>query len=411
MRKIYALLLPISIFIFSCEKNGGPKEEGTGKDLALNQHEQQKAEADNEFTFKLFKQALNGESSGKNIMLSPLSVSMAVGMASNGSAGATLEGIRTAMEFKNFTEAQVNDYYRKLTTELPELDPKATLRIANSIWYDNGFTALPAFLQVNKDYYHATAEGLDFTSEGAKDRINGWVSEKTNGKITGIINQISPTMVMYLINAVYFKSNWTYKFDQKNTAKGDFFLDADHKVQTDFMNAKVTFNATAVQDANIYELPYGNKKYSMVIAVPTGNKPVTEFAAGIDQAKWKGWMTGLKETTKDIRMPKFKFSYDIALNGALKGLGMRLAFGEGGVADFTRINAAGGLLIDEVKHKTFIEVNEEGTEAAAVTSVGIVLTSAGSTVVFNRPFLFAIREMKTGLILFTGIVNNPLLDK
>lgn len=411
MKKIHALSLLLSIFIFSCEKDGNPVEEGTGKDLVFTQQEQQKAEADNAFTFSLFKKALAGETAGKNIMLSPLSVSMVVGMAGNGSTGPTLESIRTAMQFANFTEAQVNDYYRKLITELPELDPKATLRIANSIWYDNGFTALPAFLQVNKDYYQATAEGLDFTNDAAKDRINGWVSEKTNGKITGIINQISAATVMYLINAVYFKSNWTYAFDKKNTAKADFFLDADHKVSTDFMNAKVTFNAAGVQDGNIYELPYGNKKYSMVIAVPAGNKPVAEFAAGIDQTKWKSWMAGLKETTQDIRLPKFKFSYDISLNAALKGLGMGLAFGEGGAADFTRINAAGGLQIDEVKHKTFVEVNEEGTEAAAVTSVGIILVSAGQTVVINRPFLFAIREMKTGLILFTGIVNNPLLDK
>jgi serine protease inhibitor len=411
MKKNYTLLLLLSIFIFSCKKDGSPEEEGTGRDLVLTQQEQQKAEADNEFTFKLFKKALTGQQAGKNIMLSPLSVSMAVGMASNGSAGQTLEGIRTAMEFKNFTEAQVNSYYQKLSTELPELDPKATLKIANSIWYDKDFTALPAFLKVNKDYYNATAEGLDFNSAGAKARINGWVNEKTNGKIPTIVDQIPQDMVMYLINAVYFKSNWTYKFDKNNTAKGDFYLGNDQKVQADFMTTKATLNMATAQDASIYELPYGNKKYSMVIAIPAGNKPVAEFAADIDQAKWKGWMNGMTESTQDIRMPKFKFSYDITLNNALIGLGMGLAFGEGGNADFTRINAAGNLQIDEVKHKTFIEVNEEGTEAAAVTSVGIVLTSLGPSVVINRPFLFAIREMKTGLILFAGIVNNPLLDK
>lgn len=410
MKKINVLLLLISLFVFSCKKDGNP-QEGDAKDLILTGPEQQKSMADNEFTFKLFKKALNDHQTGKNIMISPLSVSIAVGMAGNGSAGQTLEGIRTAMEFKDFTEAQINSYYQKLSAELPALDPKATLKIANSIWYDKGFSPLPAFLRVNKDFYGATAEGLDFASAGAKARINGWVNEKTNGKIPTIVDQISPDMVMYLINAVYFKSNWTYKFDKSATARNDFYLGNGQKVQADFMGARVTLNMATVSGASIYELPYGNKKYSMVMVVPAGEQPAAEFAAGIDQTKWKGWMGALTQTTQDIRMPKFKFSYDISLNNALIGMGMGRAFGQGGNADFTRISAAGGLQIDEVKHKTFIEVNEEGTEAAAVTSVGIVLTSAGATAVINKPFLFAIREMSSGLILFTGILNNPLLDR
>lgn len=223
-------------------------------------------------------------------------------------------------------------------------------------------------------------------------------------------DQISVPIRANTINAVYFKSNWTYAFDKKNTVKGDFILDAGHQVRADFMNANVTFNAAAVQDANIYELPYGNKKYSMVIAVPNGNKPVTEFAAGIDQAKWKGWIKAMTGTTQLFRMPKFKFGYDIGLKSDLTSMGMGRAFGEGGDADFTRINAAGGLKINQVKHKSFIEVNEEGTEAAAVTSVEAVATSVGQHVTINRPFLFVIREVETGLILFAGIVNNPLLE-
>lgn len=415
MKKNYILLLAIATLIAtttSCKKDNKPIDQG--KDLILTAREQQKVEADNAFTFKLFKETLLKPLVGKNLMLSPLSVSIALGMTSNGSSGSTLDAIRNTMEFKDFTEAEVNSYYHKMTTELPQLDPKATLEIANSIWYENTFTPLPAFLKVNADNYNAEIEGLDFTSPTAKDKINSWVNNSTHGKIPSIIDEIGDNIVMYLINAVYFKSDWKYKFDKNKTAKSDFNLDANNKIQTDFMVAQASVNYSISQDASVYELPYGNEKYSMVIVLPrVANTSIIEFAGSITPAKWKGWMTGLNKIGMEVKMPKFKFSYDIELNNQLEDLGMDIAFGKNGIADFTRINAAGNLQIDEVKHKTFIEVNESGTEAAAVTSVGIGLTSVigPSSVLINRPFVFAIREMKTGLILFTGILNNPLLDK
>jgi serpin B len=414
MKKNHILLLAIAALIItatSCKKDS--KSIDQGKDLILTAREQQKAEADNAFTFKLFKETLLKPLAGKNLMLSPLSVSIALGMTSNGSSGSTLEAIRNTMEFKDFTEAEVNSYYHKITTELPQLDPKATLEIANSIWYENTFTPLPAFLKVNADNYNAEVEGLDFKSPTAKDKINSWVNNSTHGKIPSIIDEIGGDMVMYLINAVYFKSDWKYKFDKNKTAKADFNLDANNKIQTDFMVAQASVNYLSSQEANVYELPYGNEKYSMVIVLPNGNTTINEFAGSITSAKWKGLMAGLKKTGMEIKMPKFKFSYDITLNDQLEHLGMEVAFGKNGFADFIRINPGGHLQIDEVKHKTFIEVNESGTEAAAVTSVGIELTSVQqpSAVLINRPFVYAIREMKTGLILFTGILNNPLLDK
>lgn len=415
MKKNSTLILVIAILMTSaasCKKGNKPSPEG--KDLILTEREQQKAEADNAFTFKLFKETLSKPLAGKNLMLSPLSVSMALGMTSNGSSGATLEAIRNTMEFKGFTEAEVNSYYHKITTELPQLDPKASLKIANSIWHRNAFTPLPAFLKLNEDNYNATIEGLDFGSPTAKDKINNWVNNSTNGKIPTIIDGISSDVIMYLINAVYFKSDWKYKFDKSRTAKSDFSLDAGNKIQTDFMIAKADVNYLSSAEALVYELPYGNEKYSMVIALPGGNTGINEFASSITTTKWKGWMTGLRKIGAEIKMPKFKFSYESRLNDQLINLGMGVAFGKNGIADFSRISAAGGLQIGEVKHKTFIEVNESGTEAAAVTSVSIILTSAPGVptqVLIDRPFVFAIREMKTGLILFTGIINNPLLDK
>lgn len=409
MKKYLILFVPVILLALSCKKSQEKEDGYTGKSLVLTAKEQQKADKDNEFTFKLLKEVAADLPGSKNMMLSPLSVSMAVGMTSNGANGQTLEAIRNTLKFGDFTEAEVNSYYQKIITELPELDPKATLNVANSIWYGNGFEVLPAFLKTNSDYYKAEVQGLDFASPGAKDQINNWVSTNTNGKIPTIIDQIRGDMVMFLINAVYFKSNWSAKFDKNKTAKGDFHLSGQSKVQADFMTAMLKINSFINAEASVIELPYGNKRYSMVIAMPTGATTAGTMAETLTAQKWDQWMSSLREGHNDIRLPKFKFEYQIKLNDPLTALGMGNAFSD--MADFTRLRSNGQLKIDEVKHKTFIEVNEEGTEAAAATSVGIVETSAPAPIIVNKPFIFAIREMKTGLILFTGIVNNPLLDK
>jgi len=399
------VLITLVICLASCKKDSSKDKFSV---LKLTAKEQQKAEADNKFTFNLLKQVAAGEPTSKNLMLSPLSVSIAVAMTSNGSNGQTLTDIRNAMQFKDFTEAEVNSYYQKLIKSLPELDSRAKLHMANSIWYRNNFSVLPSFLETNKTNYQAKVSALDFASPNSKNTINSWVNEQTQGKIPTIIDQISNDMVMYLINAVYFKSAWRSQFDKSNTAKAAFKLADGATVQTDFMQGdRIDLRVAVDQNAAIYELPYGNDIYSMVIVLPKVGVQLKDVVENIDANKWKIWADGLAKTNTSVKMPKFKFSYEKTLNETLAGLGMSNAFSD--QANFTRINANGGLTISEVKHKTFLDVNEEGTEAAAVTSVGVALTSLPQPIVIDRPFMFAIRERHTGLILFTGLVNNPTL--
>lgn len=408
MKKLYLLcyLLPVLAAVTSCKKSNVPVSRG--EDLVLTAAEQQKADADNVFTLKMLKQLATDPAQNKNLIFSPLSISIAIAMTSNGSNGQTLEDIRKTMEFQDFTEAQINSYYNKIITKLPVLDPLANVKLANSIWYVNGFNVLPAFLQTNREDYKATAEALDFASPAAKDKINNWVSDNTNGKINKMIEEIPGDIIMYLINALYFKSSWKYPFDKSKTVKKTFLTADKSNVQADFMNGKVTLKAAHHSNVSIYELPYGNDKYSMLILLPVAGRSVTEMISTLDAATWKTWTGNLEAQTTEVSMPKFKFSYKTELKEALGAMGMERAFSPG--ADFSRIQAGGGLRISEVKHKALIEVNEEGTEAAAVTVVGMGLTSAGPAVAdINRPFLFAVREMKTGLILFSGVVNNPLL--
>lgn len=405
-----ALLASAAFSLTSCDK-AAPEKLGPGKDLVLTVTEQQKAGNDNRFSFELFRVATADLQASQNALLSPLSVSMALAMTNNGAVGETREAIEKTLKFEGFDTETINAYYQKLIGDLPALDPKTRLDIANSIWYRQGFQVLPGFLDINHAFYKADVSALDFADPGAPDIINDWVSEKTQTKIPKIIDGGIPAeMVMYLINAVYFKGDWEQRFDKSATKKGEFVRSGGNPLQTDFMHVKHTFNVAATEHVEAIELPYGNKKYSMMVLKPkaeiTPAQLVEELAEG---EAWQTMVGTFRAVETDLSFPKFKFSYENKLNDELTDMGMGIAFGIGGVADFSGINGVGNLQISEVKHKSFIEVNEEGTEAAAVTSVGIEFTAAPQTYVFrvDRPFLFAIREVNTGLILFIGQVNDP----
>jgi serine protease inhibitor len=384
MKRI-SLLLSLAAVLFavaSCKKDNKKPKPDTGINLSLNATEQQQAAGDNVFTFNLFKTVAT--SNGNNVFMSPLSVSMALGMTANGANGQTLTDMRTTLGFNDFTEDQVNTYYNKLVTQLPQLDPNTTLNISNSIWYDKRFSVLPQFIKTDSTYFNAKVQALDFAAPASVNTINDWVSSQTNGKITRLLQEISQDEVMFLVNAIYFKSVWKSKFDPANTQKMAFHTD---------------------ENVRLIELPYSNDKYSMVIAVPNENKTLADLIPTLNSDNWNNWMSKLSPTTQPLAIPKFKFTYSVTLNDALGTLGMANAFTR--AADFTRINSAGGLLITNVIHKAYVAVDEAGTEAAAVTSVGVGTTSAPQQIPVNRPFVFVIREMKTGLILFAGTVNDP----
>lgn len=408
-RKLTLFVLYLTA-ITACKKGGNnPDNKDKGKDLVLTTTEQQQVGPGNAFTLKLFKANADVIGSDKNLIISPLSVSFAVGMTSNGANGQTLTDIQKTMEFDGFTEEQVNSYHHNLITNLPQLDPNTTIKIANSIWYANSFTPLPAFLKTNTDFYNAEVQSLNFNDKSASlNTINNWVSQQTNNKIPKILDQMPDGARLFLINAIYFKSAWKTRFDTKQTYKSLFRLADNSTVQADFMTARSVDMKNAYDNGtNIVELPYSNDRYSMVLVMP--DTDLKAYINTLDQSKWNLLMNKLTATKSQITIPKFKFSYDVELKSILTSMGMGVAFSD--LADFSRINIGGGLKISEVKHKAYIDVNEDGTEAAAVTEVGVGVTAAPPTNVYNKPFLFAIREMKTGLILFAGIVNNPTLSE
>ena len=405
------LVLLFTIFLSACKKsNGGfvPKL-GQGKNLVLTAAEKQKATGDNSFTLKLFKNLDSANTAGANLIVSPLSVSFALGMTSNGANGQTLTAFKNTLGFGNLSQSDVNAYYNNLITNLPELDPNTSINIANSIWYRQGFSVLPQFLETNTSYFNAQIAALNFNNATSSlNTINGWVSTETNGKIPTIVNKISGDDVMFLINAIYFKSAWKEKFDPANTASLPFYA-TNGQVQANFMDGKIDFNRYDDNSVDVFELPYSNSKYSMVIAMPAVGTSVSQLASGLDSAQWQTWVNGLHATNSELKVPKFTFSYGAKLNNALSSLGLGIAFSD--LADLSGISSAGGLLISSVDHKAFIDVDESGTTAAAATSVAVGLTAVLNPppTVINRPFLFFIREMSSGIILFAGTVNNPTL--
>ncbi len=412
MKRIYPLrgLLFFIIVFVSCKKSSVKPNPGPGINLVLNSTEQHQATADNAFTFNLFKTVHAGNQDGNNLFLSPLSVSIALGMTSNGANGATLDAINNTLGFNGFSRDEVNSYFNKLITDLPKVDPQTTLNIANSIWYRQGFSVLRQFLKTDSTYFHAKIQALDFNNPSSANTINNWVSNQTNSKIPKIVDQVSPGDIMYLINAIYFKSIWKSKFDPAQTHQQAFYLPDGSTVQANFMKgASIGYHVYSANYTTVLELPYVNSKYSMVIIMPNGSNTLNNIISTLDTATWNNWMVTLVPENGPVVMPKFKFSYNILLNDALSTIGMGNAFS--GSADFTGINAAGGLQISKVQHKAFIAVDETGTEAAVVTSVVIGLTASPNPpqITIDHPFLFVIREMNTGLILFAGTVNNPLL--
>ena len=408
--KIISIVLSLTLFLNSCSKSEEP--DPVYKEIVLDQKSSALVSSDNAFGLDLFQKVVSSEGD-KNTMVSPLSISLALAMTYNGADNGTKAAMETALKKEGFSIEDINSSYQKLTEALLQADPKVIISIANSIWYRDTYPVEQAFIDVNKEHYNAEVSALDFTRAlQAKNTINNWVNDKTQGKIKEIVDEITPTHIMFLINAIYFKGTWKYAFDKGMTIADYPFYSEDGEGQTKvpMMVQKGEFAYTSQSSFEAVELPYGNGHYSMVILLPGENYTTRDIMDELDNANWNLWLTGMQPKNNiQIYLPKFTFEYKKELNEVLSQMGMGVAFTSN--ADFSNINKANNLFISKVKHKSFIEVNEEGTEAAAVTSVEMVLTSVNPGdpyhFIVNRPFLFAIREKDTNSIVFIGRVVQP----
>jgi len=413
MRSVRLPTIALLLVVVACSKDPvSPKAPPriTALPRALTAQEQQLIQADNRFAIKLLRETYSDfRDTLPNLFVSPLSVAMALGMTYIGAATTTEDAMRSTLELDSMTVDQVNQANQSLIALLRGLDPRVKFQIANSIWYRLGFTVEQPFLDANQTYYDARVAALDFTAPTAVPTINAWVNDQTQGKIKDIIAAIPDNVVMYLINAIYFKGDWMQQFDKTLTAPLPFHLQDGSTVNVPTMTygTEAAIRQTWTPTGRIIELPYGGGAFSMTIVLPREDLTVDSVVSVLTLDDWNSWIAALDTTSAELYLPKFKLENSLSLVNPLTGLGMGVAFSD--FADFSKINRAGGLTITDVLHKTYVDVNEEGTEAAAVTAVvvGLVCVCKPPPVRIDRPFLFALRENLSGTILFMGVIRHP----
>jgi len=406
----------LCIAFWACNTDNTPEPEpdpvviDPAKPIEITVRQGYKVDADNCFSFKIFKEvsALNGE----NTFFSPLSLNLALGMLYNGASGDTRTEMAEAMGMGDFTETEINEYYQKMSRALLEIDPLTKISIANSIWYRDGFPVKKSFFDINQTYFDAMVKALNFSSPDAAEIINKWCAEKTNDRIKEIIqNPIDDLSVMFLINALYFKSKWQSEFDKKQTKQDDFTLTDNRKIKANMMEQTAAFPYYADQYLQCVEMPYGNDAFSMIAILPKDGTNIEQLIDYLDNTKWQQILANLFPRKIWLKLPRFKIECEMPLNDPVKNTGMQRIFVPH-VAEFEHITDVTDLFVSYIKQKTFVEVNEEGTEAAAVTVIGIEATSVGpgpGPIQFfaNRPFLYLIKEKSTSAILFIGRMDEP----
>jgi serpin B len=363
--------------------------------------------AHTQFGFKLFENIAKHDAD-KNIFVSPSSVAFALAMIYTGASGETQQAMAKALELHGMSLPEMDQANAALRAALASADPKVQLNIANSLWARKGITFKPEFIKRNQDFYGAEVSALDFTSPAT---INDWVKRKTSGKIDKIVETIPSDAILYVINAVYFKGVWAQPFDKNKTKDGPFTLLNGAKKKQPLMSQSGRFRYYENEKFQAVSLPYGAGRMGLYVFLPSKNSNLGELVASLNAEKWEQWMPQFRSTPGDIVLPRFKLEYEVVLNQALKALGMSAAFDPQN-ANFSAMYAktsSANVFIGEVKHKTFVEVNEEGTEAAAATSGGMHLTSFQPPfkMVIDRPFFCAIVDNTTKTILFMGSIVEP----
>lgn len=364
-------------------------------------------DANNLFGFNIFK-SLHNDKPEENIFISPLSISTALTMTQNGADGDTKTQMQEVLQTADLDIDAVNAAYQYLLNTLPTLDPAVQLDLANSIWYHDEYPVYEDFLNVNATYFNSEVIEADFRNPETVTLINDWVNDNTNGKIPTVLNEIPQAAIMYLINAIYFKGDWKYTFDEDMTTEESFILPDGTLASVDMMGWEGGMELDYFENElfQAIDLPYGEGKLSMTLMLPKTEVGIEGIVPELNTENWENWINSFNNQEVIYRMPKFTLEYKKELKNILSAMGMEDLFTTR--ADLTKLGP-GGLIVSKVLHKSFLEINEQGTEAAAVTVVGVETTSVPSIpyMILNRPFLLFIRDNVTNSVLFMGQIQDP----
>lgn len=399
---VFSRWLPLLsvLLLAGCKEVAGPGDE-PWKAVQL---DQRLVHAYTQFGIDLFGR-LAAEAPDENIFISPTSAAFALAMTYNGAVGETREAMARTLGIDGMTLEEVNRANREWLAALESTgDRRVDLSLANSLWTRQGYPTLQDFLDRNRTFYNAEVRELDFSSPSAPKTINDWVSRSTRGKIDQIVDNIPPNVVAYLINALYFKGQWTHHFEKSSTRDAPFTLpDGTHK-SVPMMSQQREFPVLRTESFQAVNLPYGNGRFSMVLVLPNEGSSLRVFGRDLTAESWAQWMSAFQEREVTVSLPRFSIEWESSLKDVLTALGMEIAF-DGGRADFSAMSPRKPWIGDVVQ-KTILEVNEEGTVAAAVTNV-VMVESASPELRFDRPFFLAIQDNATGTLLFLGQITDP----
>lgn len=366
--------------------------------------------ANNDFGFRLLKELMSGRPK-ENVFVSPVSIQLALQMTYMGTKGETKRQIAEALSLVGLTKEEIAQYSHHLLARLDGFSGEIDLSVANSIWTQKDTPFKPEFLDTKKKHYEAKVEELDFSSPGAVARINGWVRKETKGKIKKIVNRLTLSDMMVLINAIYFRGAWKEKFEKENTKEQPFFLTVGPK-ELPMMKKEDRFYYLEKKGLQLIRLPYGeDRELAAYVALPRKGYGLENLVAGLSWEEWKGWVSQMERGRGLLVLPRFKLRYEKTLNESLKRLGLGLAFDKkradlSGIVDIPDQNT----YLSKVNHKTFIQVDEEGTEAATFP---LMRTPSASPppepfeMIVDHPFLFAIADEETDAFLFVGGIWEP----
>lgn len=401
---VTCLVLSLAVSLCSCDKEEGGNthiEYNPGK-IELTSAQQKQVEGNSEFAFKLLKQVAADEK--KSVFISPLSATYALAMLTNGAAGDTQKELIDGLGLVPANTTDINALCHRLMTEAVKLDKTTKLSLANGVVVNQKYLLKDAFKTTVEQQYAALVENKDFGSSATLNDINKWASNHTQGMIPKIMDELNPQAVVYIMNALYFKGIWNKKFEKSNTHKENFTTEdgAKHHVQMMHQNEHFRANANDVYQSVV--LPYGNGSYQLVVLLPNEGKKVADV---LDAMNAKSWQTNLREARSrnvDLKLPRFTTTYYRLFNDDLKQLGMQTMFNPR-TADFSLL-ANASTFVSKVFQHAKIELDEEGTKAAAVTVVeGVMSAGPSERMVFHadHPFVYAITEYSTGTIFFMGV--------
>ena len=411
-----AAALLATVLNSGCTSSGNEGKNGkTGKNIPklekinLTDTERGFVDHNNAFALQLFKAVADGDGAGKSFLLSPLSVTYALGMLNNGADGITREEINRLLGFGQGDAADINAFCHKLMTGAPKVDRSVKIKLANLVEVNQQYTLQPAFKQTVEQAYAALVENADFTKSATTKRINNWCSEQTNGMIPQIIEEINPVAVAYLFNAIYFKGEWRNKFNPAQTQNKTFTTSNGRQVEVPMMCRKGHYAYSSHQDYSVLSMPYGNEGYCMSVFLPNEGKTIAQMLTKLDGKKWKSLLNAQSLYDVDVEFPRFETQYRTTLSGVLKVLGAASMFNPS-AARFTKFCNV-ETCVSEIFQKARIKVNEEGSEAAAITGGEFTTTALPDqqppSAVFhaNRSFVYVISETTTGSIYFIGVYN------